>query len=189
MKIFRLYFLLLVISACNSPEGKHYPGTATAHRDTLAMQQTITPPEIKDSVHLRDIELSEKTVSTKKYRSKLDRAAQKKYSIRQLDTLESDGFNYYIYDSLYTGKKLKVLLISRTWPEENIIWIALYDDSMQLTGFEQVYYDNSEGALSIETSIKNDRIKITTDNSYEENANSKKTMSWYIDPVNKLVKQ
>jgi len=189
----RSYFLFfatfITMSACNSNTSKETVAPVEQKDTTTkASGQPVTVVE-KDSIMLQNVELNEKTVLNKKNISALDRSLQKKYSIRKLDSLESDGFKYFIYDTLYSGKETTVLLISRKWPEENIVWLVIYDAAMNLMDQKQVYYDNSEGYLAIETSISNNQVKITTDNIYEESANTKKTVTWFIDANNKLVKK
>lgn len=188
----RPYFLffatLITMSACNSTTSKETAATVVQKDTTVKSGQPVTVVK-KDSIMLKNVELNEKTVLNKKNISALDKSLQKKYSIRKLDSLESDGFKYFIYDTLYSGKETTVLLISRKWPEENIVWLVIYDAAMNLMDQKQVYYDNSEGYLAIETSISNNQVKITTDNIYEESANTKKTVSWFIDANNKLVKK
>jgi len=189
MRSYLLFFAILVsMSACNSNTSKETVAPVVQKDTTVKSGQPVTVVE-KDSIMLKNVELNEKTVLNKKNISALDKSLQKKYSIRKLDSLESDGFNYFIYDTLYSGKKTTALLISRKWPEENIVWLVIYDAAMNLMDQKQVYYDNSEGYLAIETSISNNKVKITTDNIYEESADTKKTVSWFIDANNKLVKK
>ncbi|MCP9749378.1 hypothetical protein [Ferruginibacter sp. HRS2-29] len=188
------YFLfsgmLIAMIACNSNNPEETAVPAKVQKGPL-IEVPENPVKIvqKDSILLKDVELNEKTVSGKKNVSPLDKTQQKKYSIRKLDNVESDGFRYFIYDTLYSGNGTTVLLISRTWPEENIVWLTIYDPAMNLLDLQQVYYDNSEGSLNVESSIRNNQVKITTDNAYDESANSTKTVTWYINSKNKLVKK
>jgi hypothetical protein len=79
------------------------------------------------------------------------------------------------------------VLLCRGSENENIVWIASYGTGKKLIDYKQVYYDNAEGFLLVETIIKNNITSITTTNEYEE-GKKVKTEGYRFAPSYKLQK-
>lgn len=60
--------------------------------------------------------------------------------------------------------------IKKDTPDEWVHWGILFDKQDKLLGYKVFAYDNSEGFLSVYTKIKDDEIRIYTENIYETEA-------------------
>lgn len=176
-------------TACNSSTDEK-PVEAIKKDSTVV--PVIPPAALKPT--LRETILNEKTFITEKKlhnSTKIDPAAFRSLSVRAIDSTGGDenGFRYHIVDTLFLGQNVKVLLIGREYESENYAWIAVYDGNDKLLDHKTVYYDNAEGFMSVETTIKNNLISITTFNEYAEKDKEKKiTETFLINENNKIVK-
>lgn len=97
------------------------------------------------------------------------------------------GFKYYI-DTLAGRGNGQVILILRAYPEENIGWVASYDEKGRLINHAQVYYDNAEGSFSMSSEIKKDSIIVTSLNDYGETpAEKSKTATYFFDTNKRII--
>ncbi len=167
-----IYFFscLFFLSACNDQQSNSEPEKA---KDTVV---AVLPVEVKaEPVVLKDAVLNEKNLISNHRLTKsvmIDAGQYKLLSVKAIDsTAAESNFKYHIIDSLFSGAGHTILLIGREYDTENIVWIAAYDDQHKLIDRRQVYYDNAEGFLSIETTIKNNKLIIHTRNDFDETNN------------------
>lgn len=101
----------------------------------------------------------------------------KSLSINKIDSAgtENKDFKYHLIDTVFNSRAGFILLIGREWPSENIVWLASYDISQKLIDKQEVYYDNAEGFLAIESRISNKELSITTTNEFDEGSKTIKT--------------
>ncbi len=119
----------------------------------------------------------------------MDATDYRNFSIKKIDSSAGDenGFIYHIVDTLFLKQGLIVLLIGREYISENIIWLAVYNEEHQLIDRKQVYYDNAEGFLSVETTIKNNELTINTKNDFDE-GNKNTTEKYWLTGAGKIIK-
>ena len=94
-------------------------------------------------------------------------------SLKRMDHTFDPQLQYRLMDTLYSGNGHYILLLGQWYDFENKAWIASYAAPAKLIDCRQVFYDNAEGFLSVETQIRNNIITITTYNEYEEGARKK----------------
>ncbi len=107
-------------------------------------------------------------------------------SLSRIDKGFDADYRYHLIDTLYQNKDYYILLLGQWFDFENRAWIASYAFPHQLLAFKQVFYDNAEGFLSIETRIKDNLITITTQNEYENGAARQKTEKYRFTADYKL---
>ena len=143
-------------------------------------------------VSLKNMDINVKTMidANKLAASKLlSKEQSKRLSITLLDAGSSNAgssFRYHLIDSLNSTPSFRIFLIGREYTEENIAWIASYNSSGALIDHMQVYYDNAEGNLSKETSVKSNRISVKTQTEYEES--EIKSQDYYFNSQGKIMK-
>ena len=123
------------------------------------------------SSDLKNFILNEKYLITGKLLSKsrkLKKEELASFSLSKIDEVYSPGYIYKLIDTLFHSKGHLVILLGRGSENENIVWLASYGEGKKLIDYKQVYYDNSEGFLLVETVIRNNIASITTSNEYEE---------------------
>jgi len=171
----RLSFLFIItacfLAGCNDPVENN---TLKEKKDTAA--NCIAATEKTQPSILKDVILNEKELIGKKRLSSAAPVDFTQYKLLALKTIDStagdeNGFKYHIIDSLLSKTGLTVLLLGREYDTENIAWIALYDDQHKLLDQLQVYYDNAEGFLSVESMIKNNQVTVHTRNDFDEAKN------------------
>ena len=134
--------LLLVMLGCNTERQEQ------TSESTDNVKQDSVVANIPEAVNLKEMEINTKTIIDSKILSgskQLDRNQIRKLSIALIDSTAAgsgDAFKYHVLDTLFSGSKFKLLLIGREYPEENILWIASYDEPSTLLDCVQVYYDN-----------------------------------------------
>jgi len=185
--------VLVLMIACNSPV-ENTAGQDTNELKTETIDYTKSTVEKTETIVLKDISLTEKTMIEGKKLSnakQLDNEQIKLLSIEAIDTgAPGNDCTYHIIDTLFAGSDLKVLLIGRAYTEENIIWAAVYDKNNDLIDNKQIYYDNSEGALSIGSEISKNAITVKTLNDYAEtDAGKQKTEIYFLNEANKFTKK
>ena len=152
---------------------------------TFAADTTLQPPRLK-----------EKSLTAETLIASGDMARGKKLSAQQLSALSvkkmDRGFDpqlqYKLIDTLYKSSSHFIVLIGQWYDFENKAWVASYTAPGKLVDFKQVFYDNAEGFLSVETEIKNNIITITTINEFEEEGKQKKTERFRFGANYKLQK-
>ena len=153
-----------------------------------------TPEPVKETVIvqtlLKDARLNEKTMVSNKILAKSHKLSGEEFaslSVRSLDSTagSENAFIYHLVDTLFSNNNIKVFLIGREYESENIVWIAVYNGQGKLLDHKQVYYDNAEGFLLIESSITNNQLSITTQNDFEGEG-TKKTLRYKLGPDNKI---
>ena len=165
--------LLFLLVACEDDPGK----SGSTDSDTSQVSTTDSRPEV---VVLKDMQIDAKTVTGGT--SLLTDAQIEALSIRAIDSAFSDsggGFKYSIIDTLYARSSIRILLISRQYVEENMAWAVSYDQYSRLLDKLQVYYDNSEGNLLVTSSITNNSILVSTENTYNEAPDAGKQKAIY----------
>lgn len=110
--------------------------------------------------------------------SELDRI---KLSIDSLDEIKATEFNYVIVDTLVKNTKWHSTLIARLYIEENIIWLANYTNENKLLSYKQVYYDNSEGSINVQSTINKNEIQIYSVNEFDDLKDQKKKFRFFIN--------
>ena len=177
----------IILYSCNAaPEKK--PGKTTV--DTTAV--TSTPVLKTEPVLLKDAVINEKTLIDKKRLAaskKISADDYKRLSIKMIDSTAADanGYSYHIIDTLCSKTGLNILLIGREYVSENIAWVAVYDGKFDLMDHLQVYYDNAEGFLLVETIIKNNQLSVNSRSEFEETKNNI-TDLYRLDENNRIVK-
>lgn len=187
-------FLLasVIIISCNSTV------ESTTTQDII--QETDTPKYETEPiatpapVSLKDILIDENTMITGKklFTSRqLNNEEIKLFSIETIDAgAPEDDCAYHIVDTLFSGNEVKIFLIGRVYTEENIIWALVYDKNNKLIDNKQVYYDNSEGAMGVQSAISNNSLTIKSVNDYGETDEEKERTEVYsLNESNKFVKQ
>lgn len=106
---------------------------------------------------------------------KLNRQQLMSLSLKAIDKGFAPTLQYHLIDTLYRGNGHYILLLGQWYDFENKAWVASYATPHRLIDFRQVFYDNAEGFLSVETQIKDNTISITTLNDYETGAAKRKT--------------
>ncbi len=152
---------------------------------TIAADTSLQPPRLK-----------EKSLTAETLIASGDMARGKKLNAQQLSALSvkkmDRGFDpqlqYKLIDTLYKSSSHFIVLIGQWYDFENKAWVASYTAPGKLVDFKQVFYDNAEGFLSVETEIKNNIITITTINEYEEGGKQKKTEKFRFGANYKLQK-
>ncbi|MGV3657379.1 MAG: hypothetical protein ACO1NX_05475 [Chitinophagaceae bacterium] len=156
-----------------------------AAASTFTTDTTLQPPRLK-----------EKSLTAETLIASGDMARGKKLNAQQLSALSvkkmDKGFDpqlqYKLIDTLYKSSSHFIVLIGQWYDFENKAWVASYTAPGKLVDFKQVFYDNAEGFLSVETEIKNNIITITTINEYEEGGKQKKTEKFRFGANYKLQK-
>ena len=141
-------------------------------------------------------QLKEKSITTETLIASGKMAGSRRLKGQQLTALSlktmDGGFapelQYHLVDTLYQGGGHYILLLGQWYDFENKAWIASYAWPHKLVDFKQVFYDNAEGFLSMETIIKANVLTITTLNDFEEGAAKKKVEKYRFTPGFKLQK-
>lgn len=189
-----LVFTCFLAIGCN--QASESTTTKTVQTTTPELAKPAKPTELsKPMVQLTEIVLDEKAVITdnKLAKSKkLSAQEAKALSVQTIDSTASgeNSYTYHVLDTLFSGSTFKIVLIGREYTEENGIWVASYDNQQGLIHFLPVYYDNSEGFLSITSNVKNNLITIQTFNEYAERESEKqKTEVYRVDEQGKFRKE
>lgn len=151
--------------------------------DTLQPQKTVLP--------LKEKHLTAETLIATGHLEKCKKLSKQQLatlSVKQMDKSFDPELQYRLIDTLYQGKDHYILLLGQWYDFENKAWVASYAASNKLIDFRQVFYDNGEGFLSVETVIKNNTLSITTYNEYEEGAAKKKIEKFGFDAAYRLRK-
>lgn len=151
--------------------------------DTLQPQKTLLP--------LKERALTTETLIATGYLEKckkLNKQQLAMLSVNEMDQSFDPDLQYRLIDTLYQGKDHYVLLLGQWYDFENKAWVASYAAPNKLIDYRQVFYDNGEGFLSVETVIKNNMLTITTHNEYEEGAAKKKVEKYSFGTTYKLQK-
>lgn len=164
----------LILCACNggSPGGETGKNSDSQHISALP-EVTAPPPAIK--VALADAVFNSAKLVDNKRLSGSPVCTESQVKSLSLNHIDSSGsgnhdFKYHVIDSLFVSAKGTILLLGREWPSENMAWLASYDAAYKLLDKQLVYYDNAEGFLSVESSISNNELIITTTNEFDEGA-------------------
>ena len=170
----RLLFFLLSAVICQS---------AAAH--TIVTDTTLQPPRLKEKSLTAETLIASGNMANSKRLSAQQLAA---LSVKKMDKSFDPKLHYKLIDTLYKSKTHSVLLIGQWYDFENKVWVASYTAPGKLIDFKQVFYDNAEGFLSVETTIQKNIITITTINEYEEEGAQKKKETFRFAPNFKLQK-
>jgi hypothetical protein len=189
-----VFFLLIpaIVSCSSNVE-------STTTQDTIQVKNDSPKHETEGvatpaPVSLKDMSIDENTMITgrKLFTSRqLNNEEVKLFSIETIDTgAPEDDCTYHIVDTLFSGNDIKILLIGRVYTEENIIWALVYDKNNNLLDNKQVYYDNSEGAMSVQSSISNNSLTIKSINDYgATDEERERTEVYSLNELNRFVKQ
>ena len=170
----RLFFLLLSAAICHS---------AAAH--TMATDTTLQPPRLKEKSLTAETLIASGHMANSKRLSAQQLAA---LSVKKMDKSFDPKLHYKLIDTLYKSKTHMVVLIGQWYDFENKAWIASYAAPNKLIDYKLVFYDNAEGFLSVETSIKQNIITITTIKEFEEEGTQKKKETFRLGANFKLQK-
>lgn len=166
----RLFFLLTTILVC--------------HFTALAMPDT-TQPQLKNKILTTETLIASGHMARCK---KLGAQQLSALSVKQLDKGFDPQLQYKLVDTLYKSKTHMVVLIGQWYDFENRAWLASYAAPNKLIDYRLVFYDNAEGFLSVETTIKQNIITITTINEFEEEGAQKKKETFRFGANFKLQK-
>ena len=183
--------LALTIAACDTKEGDKKGDAIVAVDDSSSRGKILSTPA---TISLENRVIDSKTLMEKKGLANARRLSASEFNVLSILSLDSEagsaGYTFHLVDTLFKDAATKIYLLGRAYGEENICWLACYDENSNLLDFQKVYYDNSEGALSIESQIKDNRIIVTTINEYgETEAEKKKTDTFWFDESRKLVRK
>lgn len=170
MKIKFLLGIVILFAACtNSKQNENKTVTNDSVKNE---QQPINNDTIKQNVDttLKELEIDEAYFYAGI--KKISALKKKEFSILKIKTIDSTFndplFKFFSLDTLLNTDEQKVLLIAREYENENILWLVHYTKQNQIKEKVIVYYDNIEGFLTIESKIKNNTIKITSNETFEE---------------------
>lgn len=153
--LFFLFFSHVVIISFSQTEGK----------------TVSTTPVILKNFVLNEKKLISGALIAKS--KELTKAQLVSFALNKMDEVYSPGNVYRLIDTLHRSAGNFIVLLGRVSENENIVWMASYNAGKKLVDFKQVYYDNAEGFLLVETVIKNNIVSITTTNDYEDSNNVK----------------
>lgn len=170
----RLLFFLLSAAICQS---------AAAH--TIDTDTTLQPPRLKEKSLTAETLIASGHMANSKRLSAQQLAA---LSVKKMDKSFDPQLQYKLIDTLYKSNSHFIVLIGQWYDFENKAWVASYTAPGKLIDFKQVFYDNAEGFLSVETSIQQNIVTITTINEYEEKGAQKKTERYRFGANYKLQK-
>lgn len=168
--------------------------TERSKQDQDTVKQGKNEISLPQTVTLKETLINSKTIIDNKKISAsiiLNDREITRLALKSIDSAASDaGFKYHLIDTLFSGPQINIYLIGREYTEENILWVASYDQNSKLIDRLMVYYDNAEGFLSIGSVIKNNRISVHTQNEYAATTNeADKSEAYYFNQANKLIKQ
>ena len=166
----RQLLLLVVVSTlfCIPPSAA-YQQLTTKTADTLLPVKK--GPQLKPKSLTAETLIASGTMARSKLLNQNQLAA---LSLKTMDKGFAPTLRYHLIDTLYKDNSYYILLLGQWYDYENKAWVASYAAPHQLIDFKQVFYDNAEGFLSVETEIKNNLLTITTFNEYEEGATKKR---------------
>ena len=170
----RLLFFFLLALVCNN-----------AGANTFAADTTLQPPRLKEKSLTAETLIASGNMarSTKLYAQQLSAL-----SVKKMDKGFDPQLQYKLIDTLHKSGSHFIVLIGQWYDFENKAWVASYAAPGKLIDFKQVFYDNAEGFLSVETEIRKNIITITTINEYEEGGKQKKTEKFRFGANYKLQK-
>lgn len=158
MQLLLLLFLMLPTGAFASGSDSSKPATTQRYK-------------LKDCMLTSESLISSGKISNSKW---LTQQQLEALSVDKIDaSFDADNL-YHVFDTLYESALGKVLLIGREHEFESKAWLVSYGANNHIAGSKIIYYDNAEGFLLVETSIKNDVITIVTLNDYEIEKASRK---------------
>lgn len=170
---------LTIFSSCNNGDAVKAPEKPGNKPNTSVGQPPdSTPPLINIPFGDADFNSTKLINNNRLNTSRICSPAEiKSLSINKIDSAgtESKDFKYHLIDTVFNSPAGSILLIGREWPSENIVWLASYDISRKLIDKQEVYYDNAEGFLAIESRISNKELSITTTNEFDEGSKTIKT--------------
>ncbi len=172
----KFYLLILVLGLFTS-------GIASANSDTL--KPTLKNPVLKNKILNIETLINRGALAKSK---KLNKQQIPVLSILQMNKDDHPDIVYQLVDTLHKSGSGIILLIGQEYESENKAWIASYGPDKKLISFKQVYYDNAEGFLNVESIIKNNVITITTINDFEGEGAKTKIEKFRIDSVYKIQK-
>lgn len=163
-------------------------------QDSGTTKEAKTETSLHETVFLKETVLNPKTVIDNKRISAgrlLNAGEINRLSLKSIDsTASGTSFKYHLIDTLFSSPEIDIYLIGREYTEENILWVASYDKHPKLLDYLIVYYDNSEGFLSIGSVIKNNMISVSKQDEYADTTKeAARTDIYYFNEANKLVKQ
>jgi hypothetical protein len=154
--------------------------------DTVTMNEVLVKND--EPVPLKNVSLHIGVNEILARSKRLNDTAQKLYSVMAMDSVPANEFRYHLFDTLFWGSQVKLLLIGREYIEENIIWAASYDANNNLIDHLRVYYENSEGYIAVTSEIYNNSI-ILYDQPDEEGEAKQKPSIYKVNEHYKFVKQ
>ncbi|MEM9650303.1 MAG: hypothetical protein AAF969_17635 [Bacteroidota bacterium] len=104
-----------------------------------------------------------------------------KLGFEEIEPFDS-AFQYSIYGCLLKDD-LRLVLVERTFAEENIHWACLMTENLKLLDHILIAYDNMEGFLRITSKVSGDRVVRTVINEYE---NPQTTIKMYTINSNRF---
>ena len=95
--------------------------------------------------------------------------SEKDWATNKFDSLEAyqSDFQYAIIGQKPSGD-MTLLLVARSYEEENVHWLCLMNSQYQLADWIQTAYDNAEGFLLKQSNIEEERIVVTEWNDFAE---------------------
>jgi hypothetical protein len=80
-----------------------------------------------------------------------------------------------VLDTLLNNAKVDIYLIGREYENEDIVWYCKFNNQGKIEYFKEVFYDNAEGNLLIESSFKQDTLTL-----YIDDVNDGKVREQYV---------
>lgn len=169
MRYFLVYILIVsFLISCNSEKNKsEIPAIQEKELEELDAEMDISVKNtdipfvllLNDESYLASLKSVKDTISDYSF-YKLDEFTRRKGG--------ETHFKYYIIKELELGESFKSYLIAEDYESEKACWLVNYNADTSLIDFCEVYYDNAEGFLWVDSSIdiSNKTIKITEGNIY-----------------------
>ncbi|MEN9918756.1 MAG: hypothetical protein RL662_1192 [Bacteroidota bacterium] len=178
--------LLILVGGCNNSDNKVLSAENQAMPDTTSIQLVLEYTDRKGVVHIGE----------DFYLSAIDSATEstydfEKYKLKSFSRTQGERvfYTYYILKEFKLSDSFTTLLIAEYSENESAAWLVNYTDNYELIAAHEVFYENAEGFMSINTQLdtSNATLKVLNHNIYTDPENT--ISSFNILPSGKIEQQ